>query len=72
MGNKISFKVGGMHCSSCEKLIKEELESTGAKEIQIDHKTGLGSLVTENSDYGAETLIKAVERAGYTATIINE
>lgn len=71
MSNKISFKVTGMHCSSCEKLIKEELESTGAKEIKIDHKTGLGSIITEDGAYEAETLIKAVERAGYTGTIIN-
>ena len=37
----ISFVVTGMHCESCELLIRSELgELKGVKNIHIDYKTG--------------------------------
>lgn len=71
MDRKVSFKVTGMHCSACEKLITEELEEVGAEKIQINYKTGLGSLIIEANNYQEELLVKAVEKAGYSATVVN-
>ncbi|MCL5438889.1 MAG: heavy metal translocating P-type ATPase [Patescibacteria group bacterium] len=73
MKRKIDFKVSGMHCGSCETLIKEELSSlTGVQDINIDHKSGLGSLVASNYKLMDDKIITAIEDAGYKASIISE
>ncbi|KKR33523.1 MAG: Copper-translocating P-type ATPase [Candidatus Gottesmanbacteria bacterium GW2011_GWC2_39_8] len=70
MQNKINLKISGMHCSSCETLIKEELsEIPGLTVETIDSKSGNAVLLSENSDISDEAIIKAVENAGYKAVI---
>ncbi len=70
MDRKIDFRVAGMHCRSCEILIKEELESLkGVKEVTIDHKSGLGSLSGTNGQITDKAVIKAIKDAGYDAQI---
>jgi len=70
MQNKINLKISGMHCSSCETLIKEELsEIPGLTVETIDSKSGNAVLLSENSDISVEAIIKAVENAGYKAII---
>ncbi|MCA9495332.1 MAG: cation transporter [Nanoarchaeota archaeon] len=39
MVNK-KLKVKGMHCPSCEMLIKDILEDEGVKVLSVNHKTG--------------------------------
>ena len=68
----IEFNVSGMHCASCEKIIKEELsELNGASEISIDHKTGKGS-VAVNSGIDEEQILAVIKQAGYEGTIIEK
>lgn len=72
MNKKIDFKVNGMHCTSCEALIREELSSIkGVGEINIDHKTGLGSLVATRAITN-ENILKTIKNAGYEASIIGD
>lgn len=70
MEQQINFTVDGMHCSSCEMLIKDELsELKGVTDIQISHKTGQGSVVLNTNKNVPEDVLKAIEKAGYKAKI---
>lgn len=70
MDKKIMFKVSGMHCPSCELIIKDELEGVGAKNVVVSHKNGLGSLMMEETDYSDTKIIEAIKKVGYKAEII--
>ena len=68
--NTIKFNVNGMHCKSCEMLIKDELSEIGAVEsVEVDHQTGKGFLVAKDRIDNA-ILLKAIENAGYQAEIV--
>lgn len=70
MKKHISFSVTGMHCESCELLIKDELSSLkGISDITVDHKTGKGSLCLEEGISTEKDIISAISKAGYTAII---
>lgn len=69
MQKQIKLKIEGMHCASCETLIKDELsEIRGVSNILVDAKTGEGSVQMETDTASINDLIKAVEKAGYKAT----
>ncbi len=73
MDRKIDFQVKGMHCQSCEALIKDELtDLKWVKDIIISHKTGKGSLVATSKKITDEKIIDAVKTAGYSASIGEE
>ena len=43
--NTVKFSVNGMHCKSCEMLIKDEISDIpGVETVSVDHKTGDGYL----------------------------
>lgn len=67
---RINFQVSGMHCQSCEVLIKDELSSIpGIKDISINHKTGLASVITTNGKTTDLAIINAVRNAGYETSL---
>ena len=73
MNKQIDLQITGMHCQSCEILIKEELqELPGVSDINVDHKTGIARLVLNESLSSSDALLSAVSKAGYTATISEE
>lgn len=66
----IVFSVTGMHCESCEIIIKDEFsELAGVSEVTIDHKTGKGTLMLNESKNSTDDVLKAISKAGYTAII---
>lgn len=66
----LSFNVKGMTCTSCEMLIKEELEGVkGVSGIAINHKTGKGSLMYDPASVTGDMIRKAVKNAGYEAIL---
>ncbi len=68
--NTIKFNVNGMHCKSCETLIKDELsEIPSVESVEIDHKTGKG-LLTAKDIIDNSILLKAIENAGYQAEVV--
>jgi Cu+-exporting ATPase len=70
MKNKVLLKIEGMHCSSCEQIIKEELaELPGVTEVSVDSKLGSGELVLDQEKNNPDDVIKAIEKAGYKAEI---
>lgn len=67
---KIIFTVSGMHCGSCEMLIKDELgELSGVSDPEIDFKSGKGSVLLDITVNKPEDIVKAVANAGYKAVI---
>ena len=61
----IEFTVLGMHCTSCETIITEELkELAGVSEITIDHKTGKGSLMLDMDQTPVPAITEAIKKAG--------
>ncbi len=68
--NTIKFNVNGMHCKSCEMLIKDELSEIDAVEsVEVNHQTGKGFLIAKDRIDNA-ILLKAIENAGYQAEIV--
>jgi len=66
----IDLKISGMHCSSCETLIKEELANVpGLSNINIDHKTGKGSFFLDTDKTSVKEAYDAVVRAGYKSEV---
>ncbi|MCL5433338.1 MAG: heavy metal translocating P-type ATPase [Patescibacteria group bacterium] len=73
MKRNINFNVKGMHCSSCELLIKDELSAIkGLQDINLDHKSGEGSLVSTSPKSMDYKIIEAIENAGYKGSIGSE
>ncbi len=72
MTKEYQFKIDGMHCESCEKLVQEEFSDIkGIRESQVDAKKGTAHVVADSSVDGP-ILIEAIGRAGYKATLIEE
>jgi len=70
MKKQISLAIKGMHCLSCETLIKDELSNLpGISDINVDYKTGKGSLVLNSEKNSENDVIQAIKKADYIATI---
>lgn len=68
MKKQIKFIVKGMHCGSCERLIKMELSDLkGVSEPDIDYKTGQGSAFLDTSLNSIEDVLNAISNTGYKA-----
>ncbi|MDO8515013.1 MAG: heavy metal translocating P-type ATPase [bacterium] len=67
---KLDFQVSGMHCQSCELLIKDELSALkDVHEVAVDYKTGQGSITFVDGLADKDQVLRAIENAGYKATI---
>ncbi|MDP2944167.1 MAG: heavy metal translocating P-type ATPase [bacterium] len=70
MKKKILLNIKGMHCPSCETIIKEELtELPGVSDISVNAQTGSAELTLDESKNNLSAVINAVGKAGYTAEI---
>lgn len=73
MTKKILLKIGGMHCSACETLIKEELsELLGLSNVLVSLSSGSAELILDEDKTRVADVIKAVETAGYQASVQSE
>jgi copper chaperone CopZ len=57
-----TINVKGMHCTSCEVLIKEALEERGATKVKVDWKKG--SVSFDKLDEA--TAKKIIKQEGYS------
>jgi Cu+-exporting ATPase len=72
MRKELELKIEGMHCNSCEKIIKMELEDIkGFVTANIDSKKGKGNVVVDSSVKNEE-VIRVMKKAGYKAEVISE
>ena len=68
--DKISLKIIGMTCESCEKIIGMELEELpGVKNIKINSKTGTGELEAPASVTNTD-IETAITKAGYKGVMV--
>jgi Cu+-exporting ATPase len=68
------YKIGiqGMHCEACVQIITEELSDIeGIHNVLVDLKTN-SAIVTADSSVNTETILQAVEKAGYKGNIVSE
>ncbi len=62
---EIKLKVDGMHCKSCEMLVKEEVgELAGVKGVEADWKEG-SVTVKYDGKIDTEKVRKAISDLGY-------
>ncbi|MCX5418037.1 heavy-metal-associated domain-containing protein [Streptomyces sp. NBC_00059] len=71
-GPHVVLKVDGMHCASCGLLVDDELEDVpGVRSARTDVRKGRSTVhLTDEGSTDPSTLIAAVERAGYQATVL--
>lgn len=61
---KDRFNVKGMHCGSCEMLVKEDLlDIDGVVEVKADHKSG--DVEVSHEGVNLDVVKKAIEDLGY-------
>lgn len=63
---KIKLKVKGMHCKSCEVLIKDELEEQeGITDVQISHETGEFTADIDENKISVQKVKDIIKEQGY-------
>lgn len=61
---KQSFKVSGMHCPSCERVLQMDISDIpGVKAVKADHKKGV--VEVEGEGFDAAAVKKAIAGNGY-------
>jgi len=62
----IILNVEGMHCSSCEILIKDSLEeSNGVNNVEVSHKDGTVNVSFDESKTDEELIKTIIAKEGY-------
>lgn len=67
----LRLKIGGMSCAACSARVERVLKANGAEAVAVNLATGMGSLRAAD-EISEETLIAAIERAGFSAQIVTE
>jgi copper chaperone CopZ len=63
---KIKLKVKGMHCKSCEMLIKDSLsELKGVSDTRVDHKQGYVIVEFDENMASIADIKKIIKNEGY-------
>jgi copper chaperone CopZ len=60
-----TFKVTGMHCPSCEMLIKDDLDDIGVKVKKISHKEGIVEVEFDSKKVTEIKIKTIIEHEGY-------
>jgi len=64
------LKVKGMHCTGCERTITNALlKLKGVKSVKVSYVNEMAS-VEHNDKLSSFAIIKAIEEAGYEASIV--
>lgn len=67
---QITLSLGGMHCASCAGIIERQLKKTlGVKTAQVNFASEKARVIFDSSLATDKDLIKAVQRAGYSAAV---
>ncbi len=62
----MKLKVKGMHCPSCEEILRMELEDIdGVKRVFPDHEKGTIDLDFDNSPKTLNKIKEIIKREGY-------
>ena len=70
---KESFKAEGMHCNSCEKIIrKAALKIPGVKDIEIDYASEKGWVTFDSTRTDIDTILDAIDDRGYECMLFEK
>jgi Cu+-exporting ATPase len=73
MSQTIRLSLGGMHCSSCARLIENQLKKTpGVISASVNFAAEKAQVQFEPDQATSGTLIAAVKTAGYSATVAGD
>ena len=62
----IAFGVKGMHCKSCEALIKDILEEAGVANAEASQEKGKVTVAFDEDKIKIEDIKKLIQKEGYT------
>jgi len=63
---EITVKTKGMHCVSCERIIKDAvLNLNGVKNAKIDYTTEKAIIEFDSSQIDIKTIMNAIKKVGY-------
>ncbi len=66
---EVVLNVNGMTCGMCENAIKTALlNCKGVKDAEVSHKEGKATVKVEEGKAEIDELIKAVQKAGFSAS----
>jgi Cu+-exporting ATPase len=69
--SKAVLKIGGMTCTACARSVEKALQAIeGVDEVSVNFPAQKAYVTFNDGVTGTDALLKAVESAGYTATII--
>ena len=60
-----TYKVTGMHCASCEMLVKDDLEDAGVKVIEVSAKKNLVKVDYDEKKINDTKIKTIIESEGY-------
>lgn len=71
LAGSVTLKVEGMTCSLCPQMVKKSLEKTaGVQKAEVSsYKEGKAVVEYDEKKTNPESLIKAIEKAGYKASV---
>ena len=70
---KRKFKIKGMHCKSCEKIIENILhKNKNIKSVKIDYVTETGEILYNSDKLSEDKILKLISQAGYEGSILDE
>src|SRR3989338_7152305 len=73
MSETLQLAVSGMHCVSCAGIIEKSLKKVaGVKDAKVNFTSEKARVVFDGPAASVETLIEAVKKAGYTASLIDQ
>lgn len=63
-----TFKIAGMHCTSCSKLIEMTLKDmNGVESIEVDYEAAEGKVSFDTAVLSTSNISAAVKELGYDA-----
>lgn len=66
--NNINFKLGGLHCEACVKLVTSRFKKIpGVSDVKIDFKSGQAE-VTSSKEIDLEILRESLDGFDYSIT----
>ena len=73
MTKKIRLNINGMHCGSCELLIKEAVqELRGVSKAEISYQKKNAVIEYDDSSISPEQIITVISKEGYQATVMGD
>ncbi|TSC93823.1 MAG: Cu2+-exporting ATPase [Candidatus Berkelbacteria bacterium Athens1014_28] len=73
MKHKLILKIEGMHCDSCEKIIKNELsELPGVFNVEVSFEKNSGEVFYDTDKIDSKKIIEVIKKEGYKPEIIDE